>query len=177
MEHEVETSSINLVHLGADGSGDSTQDVSESVEVEIGGLDKTLASALRREDAAHRTVLALSEEIVLLQSAMEIKQSEIRQYRLIGKLKDDKIQRLEEMIKNQTHSATGDDSEIQRLKSEVEFFKEKASKAPDATRYASALLCLCSTTSPIMLLCYNSRKHATQTRAINIEMEFGVRQS
>ena len=146
-----------MVHLGADGSGDSTQDVSESVEVEIGGLDKTLASALRREDAAHRTVLALSEEIVLLQSAMEIKQSEIRQYRLIGKFKDEKIQRLEEMIKNQMRPTAGDDSEIQRLKSEVAFFKEKASRAPDATRYASAAFCLCSMSSPNQrFLCHDS---------------------
>jgi len=104
---------------------------------EVRGLDKTLASALRREDSAHRTVLALSEEIVLLQSALEIKQSEIRKYKLIGKLKDDKIQRLEDMIYKQSRMSTDDDQEIQRLKNEVEFFKEKASRVPDATQYAS----------------------------------------
>lgn len=59
------------------------------------GLDNTLASALKREDAAHRTVIALSEEILLLQSALEIKESEIRKHKLIAKFKDDKIQRLE----------------------------------------------------------------------------------
>lgn len=103
---------------------------------EVRGLDKTLASALRREDSAHRTVLALSEEIVLLQSALEIKQSEIRKYKLIGKLKDDKIQRLEDMIYKQSRMSNDDDQEIQRLKNEVEFFKEKASRVPDATQYA-----------------------------------------
>lgn len=101
------------------------------------GLDKTLASALRREDTAHRTVLALTEEILLLQSAVELKESEVRKYKLIGKFKDDKIRRLESMIRKQNQEALGDDAEIQRLKKEVEFFKERASRTPDAMIYAS----------------------------------------
>ena len=126
------------------------------------GLDNTLASALRREDAAHRTVLALSEEILLLQSAMEIKQSEIRKYKLISKLKDDKIERLENMVKKQSRDSWGDDAEIQRLKSEVEFFKEKASKVPDATKYASQSFSLLPHLLTGGVFSFFSREHATQ---------------
>eukprot|EP00210_Caulerpa_lentillifera_P000746 g722.t1 len=118
---------------------DSVQDIQQESEVEQTkpkGLDNTLASALKREDAAHRTVIALSEEILLLQSALEIKESEIRKHKLITKFKDDKIQRLEELLKAQSKESWPDESEIQRLKEELEFFKERANRASDATRYA-----------------------------------------
>lgn len=96
--------------------------------------------ALRRVDSTKRTCVALSEEIVLLQTALDTKENAIQEYERNAKLKDDKIQKLEDMIAQQNRETGEEDAEIQRLKDEVAFFKEKADRAPDATKYARSSL-------------------------------------
>jgi len=105
-------------------------------EVQTFDWEKPSTEGLKRIDSAQRTITAFSEEITHLQSALETKESEIAKYQMMGKQKDDKIQKLEDTIREQNREAWVDDAEIQRLKNEVKFFKEKADKAPDAKKYA-----------------------------------------
>eukprot|EP00210_Caulerpa_lentillifera_P002145 g2059.t1 len=119
-----------------EGTVESIEQGREIEERETKELQVELASALQRETSAQRTVSNLTEEISALQFTLTTKEIEISEQRFISRNKDYEIQRLEETIKGQKESFLQEESEILRLKEEVQILKGKANKAEDAVKYA-----------------------------------------